>query len=604
MKKSLYSIPDNILFAIQNVWRTDKSLLIYTFSRIPIIVLLPLITSFLSKQAVALVSNETSPSNLIISILVIVITQHILQFFDNLFSAKIEWRSFGNRFQYINLCNKKIMDMDYENIETPEGQQQMQKALNTVTSNHAGTQQIFLQIVHFFSNILGLFLYSALLFNLNVWIIPILAILTIINYWVNRMHNLWIHKNKDHWVFLDRKLRYIKNKSNDFSVAKDIRLYKMSTWLNGVFEETLSERILWSKKIERNKLILDLLGCFASFVRDGIAYVFLIHSIANGSISLADFVFYFGIISQYSKWLFGVIGAYNTLHQISLSYCDLREFLDIPDNFNRLQGKMIPKSAPEIIFENVSYHYPNSDYEVLKDVSFKISSKEKIALVGKNGAGKSTLIKLLCGLYRPTKGRILIDGIDISQYNRDEYYTLISAIFQDIYVMPVSIEKNISMCVSKKIDSKKINHVLLWSELIDKVSTLSSGVKTRLLKSVYKGATDLSGGEMQKLALARALYKGGKIMVLDEPTAALDPIAENKVYQKYYEYTKETTSVFVSHRLSSTRFCDRILFLKDGKIHESGTHDYLMLLGGEYAKMFEIQSYYYKQENFHENSLH
>jgi ABC-type multidrug transport system fused ATPase/permease subunit len=201
-------------------------------------------------------------------------------------------------------------------------------------------------------------------------------------------------------------------------------------------------------------------------------------------------------------------------------------------------------------------------------------------------------------LYRPTNGNVLVNGNDITSYNRDEYYTLISAAFQEIYVLPISIAKNIALCNDVNIDRERVKNVLVLSGLFQKVSSLIKGIDTFLLKAIHEEATELSGGEMQKLALARALYKNGKMIVLDEPTAALDPIAENEMYLKYNELTNNRSSIFISHRLSSTRFCDRIFFLENGKIIEEGSHNKLISINGRYAEMFGIQSYYYKKEAF------
>jgi ABC-type multidrug transport system fused ATPase/permease subunit len=487
------------------------------------------------------------------------------------------------------------MDMDYENIENPDGQTKMQKGLNTVYGTNGGTQQIFSQLINIASNVIGLITYSALIFTLSPWLVLLLCGMKIANYYINKANNSWTHRNKDNWVPIDRKRGYIQNKAGDFEAAKDVRIYGMSGWFGNVFESLLSDRLVWSKKSEKRGFAIDFFTAAMTFIRDGAAYGFLIYSISKGNLSAAEFVLYFGLIAQYSNWLLGLIGSYNELQQTSLGFCDLREFLDLPDHFNRGKGVSLPKNSPEIVFNNVSFRYPQSENDTLKNINFTIKQGEKLAIVGLNGAGKTTLVKLLCGLYRPTEGKITIAGNDISEYNRDEYYTLLSVVFQDICLMPVSVAKNIALCEQNKIDSGRLDNVLKLSGLFDKVQTLPHKESTLLLKSIHDEATDFSGGEKQKLALARSLYKGGNIIVLDEPTAALDPIAENEMYQKFNRLTSGATSVFISHRLSSTRFCDRILFLENGEMTEEGTHESLMQLGGKYQNMFDLQSHYYKE---------
>ena len=256
----------------------------------------------------------------------------------------------------------------------------------------------------------------------------------------------------------------------------------------------------------------------------------------------------------------------------------------------------------EIRLENVSYRYPEAKENTLSHVELTVKAGEKLAIVGLNGAGKTTLVKLICGFLDPTEGRVLLNGEDIRQYNRKDYYALFSAVFQDFSVLEVSVKEN----VAQRVDDIVIERVwrcLDEAGLTETVKALPKGIDTPIGRLVYEDGVELSGGQTQRLMLARALYKNGPILTLDEPTAALDPIAENDIYQKYSQMTNGRTSIFISHRLASTRFCDRILFIKGGNIAEEGSHEQLLKLGGEYARLFEVQSKYY-QEGGNEHGKH
>lgn len=313
---------------------------------------------------------------------------------------------------------------------------------------------------------------------------------------------------------------------------------------------------------------------------------------------VGNFVLYFAAVGGFSTWLSGIIKSVNSLNSISLSTNDLRGFLEMEDRMNRGEGVDLPRIEElpcDIEIRNLYYKYPGAEDYTIKNMNLHIKKGEKLAIVGINGAGKTTLIKLICGLYTPSKGEMYINGKKTSLYNRDEYYKLFSVVFQDIHLLPISIEKTITSQLKEDIDYEKLNKVIGMSDLDKKINSLEKGKETLLVKSVNKGAIDLSGGETQKLMLTRALYKDGPIVILDEPTAALDPIAENEIYKKYNELTEGKTSIFISHRLSSTRFCDRIIFMEDGKILEEGNHYDLMNKGGKYRKMYDMQSHYYKE---------
>jgi ABC-type multidrug transport system fused ATPase/permease subunit len=407
----------------------------------------------------------------------------------------------------------------------------------------------------------------------------------------------YYEKNKDEIMSLERKVDYIERISSEFEYAKDIRLYQMSGWLSGILGTLQKERYAWTKKESKCSFISNLVGAILTLIQEGMAYIVLINMVNKNEISIADFVLVFGAIAGFAQWLSGIVENIRNLSEQSVRIGYYRDYFDIKDKYNHGKGCKLPSSdLVEINFINVSYQYPSNDKEqyTLNNINLKINKGEHIAIVGANGAGKTTFVKLLCGLYLPTEGSIKVNEKSIEEYNIEEYYSLFSPVFQDMYVLPVSIAEFIASS-DTDIDEVKLDNIIKQVGLNDKIKSLPNGIYSMLVKGVYDDAIDLSGGERQKLMLARALYKDKFVIVLDEPTSSLDPIAENDIYMKYSELVKGKTSIFISHRLASTRFCDRIVLFDDGKIAEIGTHDELMSLEGKYAQMFKIQSQYYRE---------
>lgn len=595
--KTKYSTFENTVYLIKNIWKWDKGLFLLCFLQIPMIVICPLLGIYMPKLVIDSVSSHIETSMLILNIgipaLGIVVLNALLKVFVNITRGK------GSSYRgvYRSLLLEKVIDTDFENIEGPEAQKKFMKAYMTINSNFSATEAIIDVGIQFFSNIIGLLLYAGIISTIHPVIVLLLILSSVINYYVGKYISNFEYKNKENLAPIEKKLTYIINKTGEFKSVKDIRLYNMFPWFKDVFGVMKSQKVYFEKKNIYHRCFGNFIDGGLIFLRDGLAYGVLIYLVIYESMSIGDFILYFGAVAGFSTWLTGIVKNLNSLNTISFEMCDLREYLEMEDKMNRGEGIELPKSYEmpcDIELKNVYYKYPVAEEYTISNLSVHIKKGEKIALVGVNGAGKTTLVKLICGLYTPTKGEIYINGVKGTLYNRDEYYDLFSVVFQDMHLLPVSIAENISLENEESIDNKKMTNVIKLSGLKEKIKALPKGEKTKLIKSVYEDAIDLSGGELQKLMLARALYKGAPIIILDEPTAALDPIAENEIYEKYNNLTKNHTSIFISHRLSSTRFCDRILLIDKGNILEEGTHDVLMKKGGKYKEMYEVQSYYYK----------
>ena len=327
----------------------------------------------------------------------------------------------------------------------------------------------------------------------------------------------------------------------------------------------------------------------------GIAYIYLINMALNEGLSVSEFLLYFTAVTTFTSWVMGILQEMSALHKESLDISRLREFLDYPEPFKFENGEEIPAAENyELKLVNVSFRYPGAETDTIHGLNLTVRPGEKLAIVGLNGAGKTTLVKLLCGLIDPTEGAVLLNGKDIRDFNRKSYYDLFSAVFQEFSVLDVTVAEQIAQ-TTVNIDYDKIADCVEKAGLTSTIEKLPKGLETHIGREVHLDGVLFSGGQTQRLMLARALYKNGPILLLDEPTAALDPIAENDIYMKYSEMTSGKTSLFISHRLASTRFCDRIIFVADGGIKEEGTHESLLALGGEYANLFEVQSRYYQE---------
>lgn len=349
----------------------------------------------------------------------------------------------------------------------------------------------------------------------------------------------------------------------------------------------------------RRKYAVDVSDALFVAARDILAYGILTAGVLNGSFSIAEFTLGLGVVTGLAEWFENIRYYISFLLEGNLMICEYRKMMDYPNRFLREEGMSVPASwyrqLPEITFQNVSFHYEEDGEEILKDISFSIRPGERIALVGNNGAGKTTLVKLLCGFYHPTGGKILIGGHSIEELNLDEYHDLLAVIFQDVNSIPISIACNVSGCAEEETDLEKVRVCLRRAGLRKDVEALEKKELTNLTQTFDPDGIQLSGGMMQKLMLARCLYKDAPLLVLDEPTAALDPIAESNMYEEYKTATQGKAALFISHRLASTKFCDKILFLENGRIVETGTHDELLQKNGKYAEVFAVQSQYYKE---------
>jgi len=393
-----------------------------------------------------------------------------------------------------------------------------------------------------------------------------------------------------------RKQEYLERGSLTLAAGKDVRVYGMEHWVSQISQKLLADAAGYLKKSGLRWYIPTFGNHICVAAQEIVTYFVLIGMAVSGEISVAELTLQLGVVRGFTQWIYGVSVSYGALKKANLEMKDYREVMELPER-NRGKDAVLPNftTGPEIEFRDVCFRYPGEETDTLFHISFTIRSEEKIALVGNNGAGKTTLVKLLCGLYEPTSGEIYINGEEIRKFHTTGYQKQLSVVFQDASLLSFTIEMNVSGQLPDKIDKEKVKRALQEVGLWEKVEKLPQGMETYITQDLDEGGVQFSGGETQKLLVARALYRNSPILILDEPTSALDPIAESKLYEEYNHMTEEKTSVFISHRLASTKFCDRILLLENGVIAEEGSHEELMEKNGLYRELFDIQSHYYKE---------
>lgn len=588
---------DNLKFVFRYIWKWDKSLLYICGFNSIFIAVAPFIwilaPKFLIDELMGIKRVDILIKILLVTLLISAVTKYFIAYLAGAYRMKMS----NIRFKFIDVIHEKAMEMDYKHTEDPDVLNAIRIAWRTVSNPHRGIGGILQKIFTILGSLAGFLGYIAIILTLNPLILLYLVVNVIIIYFINLKVNEYEKSQEGKRTEYFRKSVYVSSTMSDFQYGKDIRVYSMKDLLLRKKEYFDKIRTDISEDIESKRYRSDVIDAVLLLLREGIVYGYLIHRVVTGSLTMGNFTMYVATIGGFALWMGNLMKDIAFVKTNCKYVGDLRDFLDIKDEEKVKEPLKIPIQKPyEIEFKNVSFKYPNSDNYIFKNLSLKIKPGQKLAIVGVNGAGKTSLVKLLTRLYSPIEGEIYINGININQFDQKEYYRLFSIVFQEIKMFAFNVTENIAL-KDKNINHERVKASARKAGIKEKIDSLEKGFSTSMLKVIDEHGIELSGGENQKLALARALYKSGEIVVLDEPTAALDPIAEHNIYLSFNELIENRTAIYISHRLSSTRFCDVIAFMEDGEIKEYGTHDELMEKDGKYASMFNIQSQYYKEEN-------
>lgn len=607
MNEKKYSLLNNVFFLLRMIRKYLPMSFVFVIIDIPLAVFMDYVGVRIPNLIVGMIQGYSVSVGMVAALgIASVLAAVTLQYGNRMVSA-----------QAPQLCAKldlklfeKYMTCSYEKLEDADFTAHYKEADGYLADDNHFLSEAAMHIIEIGSGALGIILYFAILVGLPKWVLAVLIVGTVVELLISKNAETERKKRQETIGKLTRKVDYMNKTAADVRSAKDIRIFDMIPWLEKKFAEVMDRFHIENTQVEKQRIRIAGIRAGIGGILEILTGILLVVFVLQEKLSLAEYILYVGAIRSFSMWSFQFGTLVQNFYRMNGDLSRIRSFIDGEETIqlntqtqvNKQSNRSIVNTTgmkfdhvSKIEFLHVFYRYPKSDRWIVKDLSFVIEDGEKIALVGMNGAGKTTMIKLLCGLLIPTKGTIRINGVSSTDISREDYYRLFSTVFQDIHLFPASIQKNI-VCSDEQIDPIRFDDAVKKSGMDQVAQKFRDGLNTLLVAEVDENAVNLSGGQVQKLMLARAIYKNAPILLLDEPTAALDPIAEKNIYLQYNEMAEGKVSVFISHRLASTVFCDRIFFMKNGIIAEEGTHEELIQKKGDYYEAFSVQSKYYQEE--------
>lgn len=597
-----FGVLSNCGYVIKQVLHYKKSLFFMTFILFLCTPVQMYSWSYITKLVLDLVTGqyELTAKTLVLLTAIFTIILLLINFIQGFVQNYSSWMYMLVRMRMVREKNLKTMTMDFYHMENQQVLDIYWRAGQACNGSFTGIEGLMRMLsditVQFGVVIVGILILS----SLNFWLVFSMCVIAVLNAFISTLASRKC--KREVWDVLApwwRKRWYMDRISSNFDTAKDIRMFGLKKWLLDKYDDLNKTRYKLEVLNQSVWFWCSLWHTFTWLLVQGILYGYLIYQVWKGTLTIGNFSLYLTSAMTFFGYINNITGRFAEMIARNREVNDFRSFMEFDGNSEKEESKKnpVPKmDSYEFVFENVSFKYPGAEKYALEKLNITLKAGDSLAVVGLNGAGKTTFIKLLLRLYNPTEGRILLNGVDVQSYDRDSYFSIFSPLFQDVSLFAFPMAENVSMKTPEETDKKKAAAYLNDAGLGEKVASLTDGIDTQLLKIVYDDGVDLSGGEKQKLALARALYKDSPVVVLDEPTAALDAIAEGKLYNDFRRLIKGKTSVFISHRLSSTQFCSKVAMFKDGKMIEYGDHKSLLALNGEYANMWHIQSQYYVEE--------
>ena len=555
----------------------------------------PFLGVFLPKIAIGILeqNKKDAGKTLLLAMAVYFVVAGILGFTVSYLRQVISVHNMRIRIHYLGDTFRKLTTMDYKYTENAKFFEENERALNAANNNEEGIEGVSNRLFQLPAKIIAIVGMFVLAGTLNPWILLVLILHVFVTMWVSRMSHNYSYSKKEEEAKASRKINYYYRTTHDFSFGKDIRIYNFRDRILKNYQEEIKALTVLRGKIAGREYLLGFAGIFTLLLTNVVMYGILIYQAYYG-MPISSFTMYISTITTLMASMLE-LGTDVTFVINQGQY--VGDFFRLMDESLIDEGGSVtkPNETLEIVFDHVSFHYPNTDTNVFTDLNFTIHKGERLAIVGVNGAGKSTLVKLMTGLFEPTEGHIYINGTDIGNYRKKELYSLYAAVFQDVNILAFTLRENVA-CKSENVDDERVKTALEKVGLWKKVEGFEKGLDQMMLKVIDENGTDFSGGERQKLSIARGLYKDAPMVIMDEPTAALDALAEAEIYENFSSLVEGKTAVYISHRLASTRFCDKIALFDHDGLKEYGTHDELMERHGSYYEMFTVQGKYYQEE--------
>lgn len=509
------------------------------------------------------------------------------------------------RMQRVSEALGQMMRMDYGLYENPGFMDDVSSWSYSLGSNDSGYEGSLHTVFEAGAVLVSALLLGGLLFRLSP-LIPLSALVYLAVFYLSQAHiTSFKHSRREALNRQARRFSSLTREASDFGAGKDLRLFDMGGRFRAAFDVMQEAYMKLYRAFTGRELLVSVPESLALVSIDLVCGLIMVRQMMAGELDTAQLMMMLTALTLFSATIQTLAGHMATIKRESLYTGDLFDFIQTELGAEGGQGTVPGDGPVDIVFEEVGFRYPGTDRWVLRGLNLHMKAGESYALVGVNGAGKTTMVKLMTGLYQPTEGRILINGVDASTLPQQELFGLFGVVFQETQPLAMSIAENVAASGSD-IDRALVIECLKTAGLYEKVASFPRGIDTPMLRSIEDDGVILSGGENQKLMIARALYrKNTRIMVMDEPTAALDALAEEKIYREFDNLLAGRTALFISHRLASTRFCHGIVVLDGGQISQRGTHEELLAQEGLYRDMFLTQGKYYRQdmeENQYEQS--